>query len=117
MPLCRSALLLVLCSLPTFAMAQATPLATPDIRDLYERILSQVDKIPAFDHHAHPGFADDPDVDAMATPPNASAALRSRPHNPAYHWYPRSSQKPPLPRAMWARRSTASMWFTYLACL
>jgi predicted TIM-barrel fold metal-dependent hydrolase len=76
----RSLLVVLLAS--TLAGAQATPLATPDIRDLYERILSQVDKIPAFDHHAHPGFADDPDVDAMATPPNASAALRSRDDNP-----------------------------------
>jgi hypothetical protein len=82
MRLCHFFLLPALCSLPIFALAQATPLATPDIRDLYERILSQVDRIPAFDHHAHPGFADDPDVDAMATPPNASAALRSRDGNP-----------------------------------
>jgi hypothetical protein len=34
-----------------------------------------------FDHHAHPGFADDPDVDAMAWPPG-SAALRERDTNP-----------------------------------
>ena len=34
-----------------------------------------------FDHHAHPGYADDPDVDAMAAPPG-SAALRERETNP-----------------------------------
>ena len=34
-----------------------------------------------FDHHAHPGYADDPDVDAMASPPG-SAALRERETNP-----------------------------------
>jgi len=33
-----------------------------------------------FDHHAHPGYADDPDVDAMAAPPG-SAALRERETN------------------------------------
>src|SRR6478736_1525294 len=32
--------------------------------------------------HAHPGYADDPDVDAMAAPPNASEALRTRDDNP-----------------------------------
>src|SRR5258708_11325442 len=36
----------------------------------------------AFDHHARPGFADDPDVDAMAAPPDASEALRTRDDNP-----------------------------------
>src|SRR5207302_885209 len=34
-----------------------------------------------FDHHAHPGFFDDADVDAMAAPPG-SAALRERDTNP-----------------------------------
>jgi hypothetical protein len=34
-----------------------------------------------FDHHAHPGFSDDADVDAMAAPPG-SAALRERDTNP-----------------------------------
>ncbi len=44
-------------------------------------MLPQIEKIPIFDHHAHPGFADDPDVDAMAAPPG-SAALRTRDTNP-----------------------------------
>ena len=61
--------------------AQARPLPGPDVPQLYQRLLPQIEKIPMFDHHAHPGYADDPDVDAMAAPPG-SAALRSRDTNP-----------------------------------
>jgi uncharacterized protein len=64
------------------AAAQARPLPGPDVQQIYHRLLPQVQKIAAFDHHAHPGFADDPDVDAMAAPPDASAALRTRDDNP-----------------------------------
>ena len=64
------------------AHAQARPFPGPDVQQIYQRLLPQIEKIPAFDHHAHPGFADDPDVDAMAAPPNASAALRTRDDNP-----------------------------------
>jgi uncharacterized protein len=62
--------------------AQARPLPGPDVSEIYQRLLPQIEKIPAFDHHAHPGFADDPDVDAMAAPPNASEGLRTRDDNP-----------------------------------
>ena len=65
-----------------FAAAQAQPLPGPDVRQIYQRLLPQIEKIPAFDHHAHPGFSDDPDVDAMAAPPDASEALRQRGDNP-----------------------------------
>src|ERR1700674_691528 len=65
-----------------FAAAQARPLPGPDVEQIYQRLLPQIEKIPAFDHHAHPGYADDPDVDAMAAPPNASEALRTRDDNP-----------------------------------
>ena len=65
-----------------FAMAQARPLPGPDVQQIYQRLLPQIEKIPAFDHHAHPGFADDPDVDAMAAPPNYSEPVRSREDNP-----------------------------------
>jgi hypothetical protein len=65
-----------------FAAAQARPLPGPDVQQIYQRLLPQIEKIPAFDHHAHPGFSDDPDVDAMAAPPDASAALRTRDDNP-----------------------------------
>jgi hypothetical protein len=61
--------------------SQARPFPGPDVLQIYERLLPQVEKIKAFDHHAHPGFADDPDVDAMAAPPG-SAAFRERDTNP-----------------------------------
>jgi uncharacterized protein len=67
---------------PILASAQARPFPGPDVQQIYERLLPQIDKIPAFDHNAHPGFSDDPDVDAMAAPPNASEALRTRADNP-----------------------------------
>jgi uncharacterized protein len=66
----------------SFTSAQARPLPGPDVQQIYQRLLPQIDKIPAFDHHAHPGFADDPDVDAMAAPPDFSAAVRTRDDNP-----------------------------------
>ena len=63
------------------AIAQARPFPGNDVQQIYQRLLPQIEKIPMFDHHAHPGFADDPDVDAMAAPPG-SAALRERDTNP-----------------------------------
>src|ERR1700678_336530 len=69
-------------ALATFSTAQARPLPGPDVQQIYQRLLPQIEKIPAFDHHAHPGFSDDPDVDAMAAPPDASEALRQRDDNP-----------------------------------
>ena len=68
--------------LGSFANAQARPLPGPDVQQIYQRLLPQIEKIPAFDHHAHPGFSDDPDVDAMAAPPDFSEALRTRDDNP-----------------------------------
>jgi hypothetical protein len=67
---------------PVFSAAQAQPFPGADLQKIYQRLLPQIEKIPAFDHHAHPGFADDPDVDAMAAPPHASEALRTRDDNP-----------------------------------
>jgi uncharacterized protein len=68
--------------LASFAAAQARPFPGPDVQPIYERILPQIEKIPAFDHHAHPGFADDPDIDAMASAPDTSLPLRTRDDNP-----------------------------------
>jgi hypothetical protein len=65
----------------TAAFAQAHPYPSTDVRDIYTRLLAEIEKIPAFDHHAHPGFPDDPDVDAMAAPPGSSP-LRERDTNP-----------------------------------
>src|SRR2546426_5098421 len=72
---------LTICGLSVAAVGQARPLPGPDVQQIYLRLLPQIEKIPAFDHHAHPGFFDDPDVDAMAAPPG-SAALRERDTNP-----------------------------------
>jgi uncharacterized protein len=65
----------------THLSAQARPLPGPDVRQIYGRLLPQIEKIPMFDHHAHPGFFDDPDVDAMAAPPS-NLPLRERDTNP-----------------------------------
>ncbi len=77
--------MLALCSLVSSAapaLGQAKPFPGSDVQQIYERLLPQIEKIPAFDHHAHPGYADDPDIDAMAAPPNASTPLRTRDDNP-----------------------------------
>src|ERR1700739_4192677 len=73
---------LIFIALSNWCMGQARPFPGPDVQQIYQRLLPQIEKIPAFDHHAHPGFADDPDVDAMAAPPDASEALRTRDDNP-----------------------------------
>ena len=71
----------ILCLASSIASAQARPYPGPDVQQLYQHYLEVVSHIAAFDHHAHPGFADDPDVDAMAAPPG-SAAFRERETNP-----------------------------------
>src|SRR6266496_5276197 len=71
----------ILCLTSSITFAQARPYPGPDVPQLYQHYLHVVNNIAAFDHHAHPGFADDPDVDAMAAPPG-SAALRERDTNP-----------------------------------
>jgi uncharacterized protein len=73
--------LLIALALSAVAFGQARPFAGPDVQQIYGRLLPQIEKIAIFDHHAHPGFFDDPDVDAMAAPPG-SAALRERDSNP-----------------------------------
>lgn len=60
---------------------QARPLAKPDVNVIYERLLPRIRQIKIFDNHAHPGYADDPDVDAMAATPG-STPLRLRADNP-----------------------------------
>src|SRR5271169_4137995 len=76
----RSLIFLILFSAP-LAFSQARPFPGPDVQQIYERLLPQIEKIPMFDHHAHPGFFDDPDVDAMAAPPS-NLPLRERDDNP-----------------------------------
>lgn len=60
---------------------QATPYPDQNVRQLFEKLLTSIQQIRIFDNHSHPGFADDPDVDAMASPPGSSA-LRIRADNP-----------------------------------
>jgi hypothetical protein len=67
------------------SFAQQIPEASPAdpqaYKATYERLLAAVDKIPIFDNHGHPGFADDPDVDAMTSTPG-STPFRLRAENP-----------------------------------
>jgi hypothetical protein len=67
-----------------FVAGQARPFPAGEVKKTYERLLKQIDAIPMFDNHAHPGFADDTDVDAMASPPDESATLRLRADNPEF---------------------------------
>jgi hypothetical protein len=78
----RGLLLCAAAGCSSFAGAQARPFPAPDLQQIYQRLLPQIEKIPAFDHHAHPGFADDPDVDAMASAPDTSLPQRTRADNP-----------------------------------
>src|SRR3954454_21502023 len=77
----RAWLVLTILATASAAWGQARPLPGSDVPQIYQRLLPQIEKIPIFDHQAHPVFADDPDVDAMASPPG-SAALRTRDTNP-----------------------------------
>jgi hypothetical protein len=71
--------------LATLANAQQLPEATPaspqDIQAICARLLPAIEKIPIFDNHGHPGFPDDPEVDAMVAPPG-STPFRLRSDNP-----------------------------------
>ena len=83
--LSRSALaILSACGSAPWAAAQAKPFPVGDVKKTYERLLKQIDAIQMYDNHAHPGFADDTDVDAMASPPDESAMLRVREDNPEF---------------------------------
>jgi hypothetical protein len=64
------------------ASAQSRALPQSDVQVIYKRLAPQIDKIKIFDHHAHPGFADDPDVDAQAFPPTTHTPFRLREDNP-----------------------------------
>jgi uncharacterized protein len=61
--------------------AQSTALPSEDVHAVYQRLLPKIKEIKIFDHHAHPGFGDDSDVDAQATPPE-HLPLRERSTNP-----------------------------------
>jgi uncharacterized protein len=69
-----------------FARAQQVPQPLPDsasdLQPIYARLLTAINGMPIFDNHGHPGFADDPDVDAMASTPDGSVPYRLRTGNP-----------------------------------
>ena len=94
--------------------AQAMPYPSGDLQKTYDRLLKQIDKIPLYDNHAHPGFADDSDVDAMASPPDESATLRLRDDNPefvagakALYGYPYGDLKPEHAKWLADKKSAA----------
>ncbi len=66
------------------ALAQSRPLVAPQAAAIYTRLLPQLERIRIFDHHAHPGFADDPELDA-APVPAGSAPYRLRLDNPDWN--------------------------------
>lgn len=68
-------------SLSPLLVAQSTPYPSENLRPLYDNLLRSIEQIQIFDNHGHPGFPDDPDVDAMTSPPG-SASLRIRADNP-----------------------------------
>jgi len=59
---------------------QASPNMAPGYQETDDRMLRQIRQIAIFDDHGHPGFAEDSDVDAMASPPG-HAPLRLRLEN------------------------------------
>jgi len=61
--------------------AQSRPLVAPSAAPIYRRLLPQIERIKLFDHHAHPSFPGDADVDIAPPPPGASP-LRLRDDNP-----------------------------------
>jgi uncharacterized protein len=60
---------------------QSRPFVEPAAQPIYDRLLPQIARIKIFDHHAHPGFADDAEVDPAPVPPSA-LPYRLRPENP-----------------------------------
>jgi hypothetical protein len=65
----------------TTLSAQSRPLVAPQAVAIYSRLLPRIEAIKLFDHHAHPAFPNDADVD-IAPPPPGSTPLRLRDDNP-----------------------------------
>ena len=61
--------------------AQSRPQVATEAAAIYQRLLPQISSIKLLDHHAHPAFPDDADVD-IAPPPPGSTPLRLREDNP-----------------------------------
>ena len=60
---------------------QSRPQVATEAAAIYQRLLPQISSIKLFDHHAHPAFPDDADVD-IAPPPPGNTPLRLREDNP-----------------------------------
>jgi hypothetical protein len=73
--------ILLLSPAATTLRGQASPNMAPGYQQTYDRLLQQIHQIPIFDDHGHPGFAEDTDVDAMASSPS-HPPLRLRSDNP-----------------------------------
>jgi hypothetical protein len=74
----------ILLSSPVGSWAQSTPLPTQDVSSIYKRLLPQIEKIPIVDMHAHPGYWDDSDIDAMAVTVTDLDPFRTRATNPEW---------------------------------
>src|SRR4029077_7560272 len=68
----------------SIGLAQARPLPNQDVSAIYQRLLAQIEKIPIVDMHAHPGYWDDSDVDAMAVTVTDLDPFRTRETNPEW---------------------------------
>ncbi|HMD35750.1 MAG TPA: amidohydrolase family protein [Vicinamibacterales bacterium] len=80
----RAAVLIALLSTSGVLLSsQARPLVAPAATAIYLQLLPEIARITIFDHHAHPAWADDPDVDA-APPPPGTSPLRFREQNPEF---------------------------------
>jgi hypothetical protein len=73
---------LVYILLPVVAFSQSHALPQEDVQANYRRLMKEIESIKIFDHHAHPGFGDDADVDAQTAPPGMHVPLRERETNP-----------------------------------
>jgi uncharacterized protein len=71
-------------SSPGIGWAQARPLPNQNVSAIYQRLLTQIEKIPIVDMHAHPGYWDDSDVDAMAVTVTDLDPFRTRATNPEW---------------------------------
>src|ERR1700761_4756267 len=77
-----TALLLLATALSAQQLPEAVPASPAAYQQTYDQLLQTINAIPIFDNHGHPGFADDPNVDAMASPQELSTPFRLRGDNP-----------------------------------
>src|SRR6516164_8155274 len=72
---------LVCAVLAAAARSQSRAWPQGDVQAIYARLMQKIEPIKIFDHHAHPGFGDDSEVDAQTAPP-MHLPLRARETNP-----------------------------------